>query len=138
MTRLESHIIELNQSPEAVYAFLQDLSNHEKLLPEQVENWKVDGDTCEYTIRGTGSVHLRIKERLENEVVSLEPNGRIPFPFELSWYIDGSGEKTKVVAVMEAELNPVLKLIAAGPLRNFISMQVDNLKKYMDGIRSKG
>lgn len=138
MTRIESHLIHLDSSAPEVYAFLAELSNHERILPEQVINWKVDGDTCEYTIKGTGSVHLKVKERTENKSITLEPNGRIPFPFEVNWSIEAGQEGgCSVRAVMNAELNPVLKLMATQPLTNFLKMQVDNLKRVFDGKNAR-
>jgi len=136
MTKLESKIIDTHLPASQVYDFLTVLSNHEQIMPDQVSDWQVDGDTCQYTIKGTGNVHLKVKERKENHLISLEPNGRIPFPFELIWKMEPHATGCKVQAVMNADLNPILKMIAASPLTNFINLQVDNLNRVLHEEKS--
>lgn len=136
MTKLESQIINTHLPAKTVYAFLSVLANHEQIMPDQVSEWQVDGDTCQYIIKGTGSVHLKIKERKENHLVALEPNGRIPFPFEVLWKITPHHGGCEVQAVMNADLNPILKMIAASPLTNFINLQVENLNRVLHEEKS--
>lgn len=136
MTKLESKIIDTHLPASTVYEFLTVLANHEQIMPEQVSDWQVDGDTCQYVIKGTGSVHLKVKERKENHLISLEPNGRIPFPFEVVWRMTPHRSGCEVQAIMNAELNPILKMIAAGPLSNFINLQVENLNRVLHEEKS--
>ena len=132
MTRIDSNRVQIQKPMSEVYQFLSLVSNHEQLMPEQVSNWKAEGDTCEYTIKGTGSVSLKVKQRVPETSISFEPNGRIPFPFEVIWNLENKNQHTEVQVVMNADLNPILKMVAAGPLRNFINLQINALKRIMD------
>ncbi len=138
MTRIETESKYLNSPISQVWEFISILANHERIMPAQVINWKVDGDTCEYTIKGTGSVHLKVTERTEPTHLKLAPNGRIPFPFEVIWELRKSGEGTQVQAIMKAELSPVLKLVAVRPLTNFLSMQLEGLIDVFHGKSAEG
>jgi len=136
MTKLESKVIDTHLSAQTVYDFLSVLANHEQIMPEQVSDWQVDGDTCQYVIKGTGSVHLKVKERKENRLIALEPNGRIPFPFDVNRKIEAHDSGAKVQVIMNADLNPILKMIAASPLTNFINLQVENLNRVLHEEKS--
>lgn len=132
MTRIEGKAILVNKSAEEVHDFLANLNNHKQIMPDQVSDWESDENTCVYTIKGTGTVHLKVSSRSKGEKVILEPNGRIPFPFTLEWNTVSSGAQTQVQPVMNADLNPVIKMIASKPLQNFINMQVQNLEALMN------
>lgn len=133
MTKIESETLQIELPGKEVYSFLTVLANHQLIMPEQVENFKSEGDTCEYTIKGTGSVHLKVKDKNENHLISLEPNGRIPFPFEVFWRIHPQHSHCEVKVEIHAELNPILKMIAVNPLKHFINQQAQNLKKHLEG-----
>ncbi len=130
MTRLESNIVQIAHPAKEVYTFLSNLNNHRRIMPSQVVNWESDHDTCHYTITGTGTVYLRVKERTEYRKIVLEPNGKIPFPFEVEWLVEVLDETNcRVQAIMNAELNAMLKMMASRPLTNFLNNQVDGLKQ---------
>lgn len=133
MTVLESNSVLINTTPEKVYAFLSDLNMHEQIMPDQVSDWSSTEETCQYTIKGTGSVYLKIEEKLPNTSVRLVPNGKIPFPFNVNWKIEEAGNMSRVQVVMEADLNPILKMMASKPLHNFINLQIDGLVKVFNG-----
>ncbi|MBI1221439.1 MAG: hypothetical protein GC180_02450 [Bacteroidetes bacterium] len=133
MTRIESDTVQIQKPGKEVYAFLSNLNNHQMIMPEQVTDWKSEEDTCEYTIIGTGAVHLKVKVRRENHLVSLEPNGRIPFPFEVFWHISPHHAHCEVKVEIHADLNPILRMMAMNPLKSFINQQVHNLQKRLDG-----
>lgn len=130
MTVLESLTISIAKPAQEVYAFLAELSNHEQIMPAQVEHFKSEGDTCQYTIKGTGTVYLKWAKQEAPNLLVLEPNGKIPFPFSVHWMLEESNaDSCKVNVKMEADLNPILKMMAQKPLQNFINLQIDGLKK---------
>lgn len=133
MTTIESGQEQINKAPSEVYSFLADCNNHQKLMPEQVEKWQSTDTTCQFTIKGTADLSLRIKETQENEAIILEPYQKIPFPFTLAWKIANEGGNSKVEAVLEADMNMFIKMVAAKPLENFLKHQVGRLKAIMNG-----
>jgi hypothetical protein len=132
MTHIDSKSIYTGKTADSVFLFLSDLNNHRLIMPSQVSGWSSDADTCHYTIAGTGTVHLKVEERVPASLVRLVPNGKIPFPFGLSWHIVQEGNLVKISASLDAELNPVLRMMATAPLTNFINMQVQKLGQVLD------
>jgi aminopeptidase N len=133
MTVIESGVELINKTPSDIYTFLADCNNHEKLMPEQVEKWQSTDTTCQFTIKGTADLSLRVKETQENETIILEPYEKIPFPFTLAWKIADEGGNSNVEAVLEADMNMFIKMVAAKPLENFLKHQLAELKTIMNG-----
>lgn len=123
----------INKSQQELYAFLADCNNHQQLMPEQVVNWQSDTNSCKFTIKGTADLSLRIKETQPNSSIVLEPYEKVPFPFTLTWNIEGEGDAAKVGAILAADMNMFIKMVAAKPLENFLKFQVEKLKAIMNG-----
>lgn len=133
MTIIEAPQEIINKSQQEVYAFLADCNNHQQLMPEQVINWQSTTDSCKFTIKGTADLSLRVKETQPDSVIVLEPFEKVPFPFTLTWKIDAAGDAANVGAVLEADMNMFIKMVAAKPLENFLKFQVEKLKTIMNG-----
>jgi hypothetical protein len=118
------------KSLERVYSFLADLKNHQYLMPPEVHGFEATTDTCAYIITGTGPLSLKIKDRIENALVSMVPNGKVPFEFEFVWKLSVEGENVIAEPSLNADLNMIMRAIAAKPLTNFIAMQAANLESY--------
>lgn len=133
MTVIESSQEIINKTPQEVYTFLADCNNHKQLMPVQVINWQSTEDTCKFTIQGTADLSLRIKEKQADSAVVLEPYEKIPFPFTLAWKINAVGSESQVQAVLEADMNMFIKMVAAKPLENFLKYQAQQLKTILNG-----
>ena len=133
MTTLKSEQHLLTKPSMVVYDFLADLNNHKQLMPEQVVDWKSTTDTCTFTIKNTGTLSLSKGSMIVGSMIELKPSGKVPFDFKLLWKINetSNGGCTAEV-VLEADLNPMLKMMAGKALQNFISMQADKLKTIMN------
>ncbi len=115
-----------------VYAFINDFRNLETVLPEQVRNFKADADSCSFEVSGIGEIALLINERVENRKVSAVSTGKSPLEFKLSVELHPEDENsTSVVICVNAELSPMLEMIAKNPLNNFINIMSEKLKNAM-------
>ena len=83
MTRIESDKTIVNKSPEAVFNFLSNFNNFQKLMPEQVTNWQSTEDECSFTIAGMASLGMKITEKKPNSFILVSKNGSAPFDFTL-------------------------------------------------------
>lgn len=131
-TVLESKVVSIAHQPNDVYHFLADLNNHQYIMPSQVVDFKGNETECAFTITGTGNLSLKRDILTPNTLVQMVPNGKVPFQFNLKWTIEPSDNGCKVQAVLSAELNFIMKSLAAGPLKNFIDMQADGLVKHFN------
>lgn len=129
-TIIESKSVELQVSKEVIYNFLLDLQNHQLIMPEQVINFTATSSECSYTINGTGNLSLKLDETIANSSIILVPNGKVPFEFKLIWLIDETANGCVVNSKLDAQMSFLIKAVAAGPLKNFLDLQVDGLVKH--------
>jgi carbon monoxide dehydrogenase subunit G len=118
----------IETKPEKVYLFLSDLQNLGKLMPEQVINWQADADTCSFTIKGMTDLKLKINERIPFSLISLKPEGKSPFSFTLDSVIRENNLQTEVKIMLNADLNPMLAMMAKRPLQNLVNIMVEKLQ----------
>ena len=112
---------------EIVFQFLANLNNLQKLMPDRVEGWQSDADKCTFTIKGMATIEMQVKERNPNSSIALESFGKSPFPFTLSSSILDKDEGTEVSLVFQGDMNPFMKMMAEGPLRNFFNQLAEKL-----------
>jgi len=129
MTRLESDIVTVNKPAKEVFDFLSDFNNYKRLMPEQVTDWESTADQCSFTIKGMGTLGMKIKERIPNSSVVIEKNGKAPFDFFLSCNITDKQQQCDAQLFFDADLNPVMKMMASKPLTNFLNLLASKLKE---------
>ena len=131
MSIIKSNTTDVPQSAKQVYDFVADLNNLESLMPKEVEEWKSETDNCEFTLKGMAKLGMKIKETKEYELVQFESTDVSPFAFTLNCNIENTDNvnTSKVNMVLEADLNPMLSMLATGPLTNFLNILIENYKK---------
>lgn len=115
-----------------VYDFLSDFNNYEKLMPEQVINWKSDKDTCSFTIKGMADLGMKFGEKNPPSSLTLVPNGKTPVNFTLKVQLSADSlneQQTEVKVDVDADLNPMLAMFAKKPLENLANTITGELKK---------
>ncbi len=127
MTTFESSVI-IHRPATEIYTFLKDLSNHEQLMPDNIQDWKATPDEASFTIKNMASLNLEVSNRVENREVSAVPKGKAPIDITLKWTLDPQADnETKATFTIQAELNMMLKMIASGPLQKLVDHQVQRL-----------
>ncbi len=115
-----------------VYAFLADCNNHEQLMPENIYNWSSTQDEARFTVQNMAKLALRIDRRVENSEVVFVPLEKAPFDVILRWEVSAQGEnQTLARLVIEADLNMMMKMVAAKPLQKLVDDQVNSLKQVL-------
>ncbi len=134
MAKFEKHNIALNSSCKEVFDFMSDFRNFERLLPDQIKNWKTDGDSCSFTIEGLAELSMKIKDRYPCSNIHIESEGNNPVSYSLDFYFRKKGENNcDADIVFDVELNPFLRTVASNPLRNFVDMMAEKLKELFQG-----
>jgi carbon monoxide dehydrogenase subunit G len=129
LTRLESNIVTVNKPAKEVFAFLSDFNNYKRLMPEQVTDWESTSDQCSFTIKGMGSLGMKMKDRIPDTSVVIEKNGKAPFDFLLTCSIQGKENQSDVQLFFDAALNPMMKMMASRPLTNFLNLLAEKVKE---------
>jgi len=133
MTEFKSEITSINSSDRVIYNFLNDFNNFEKLMPEQVINWQSTKENCSFTIKGMADLAMRMSKSDEFSFISYSSEGKSPFHFNLSFHIEKLDEnKSDVYSLFSADLNPMIKMMASRPLKNFVNLLVEKLKVLLE------
>ena len=138
ISRFESREGNLQCTPEALFRFVTDLRNFGQFVPgDSVTEWVADADNCSFRVGMIGVVSVRITER--------EPVTRVVFngdalkknDFSLTVDINKSPEDKSIVRLLlEAELNPMLKMVAAKPVSQFLELLVSRMETFGDWSRT--
>jgi len=131
MTVIES-TTEINLPVEQVYTFLADLNNHQQLMPENIYNWSSTEDTASFTIQNMAKLAIAITSRIPNEELIAVPTEKAPFDLELKWTVADNGQGgTTATHLISADLNMMMKILAAGPLQKLADHQTGKLKEVL-------
>ena len=126
MTKIESEEKVVNQSSNEAFDFLSDFRNFEHLMPQQVVDWQATENECSFTIQGMATLGMKIENKIPYSEINIAKSGKAPFDFNLHCYIDKVDEgKSRIKLILDADLNPFLKMMAVNPLKNFLNMLVN-------------
>lgn len=131
MTVIESVAI-INRPVDQVYAFLADMNNHQQLMPENIYNWTSTTDEASFTIQNMAKLALKISNRIENQELIAIPSEKAPFDMELKWTVADNGDGTTTAThIISADLNMMMKMLAAGPLQKLADHQTSRLAEIL-------
>jgi carbon monoxide dehydrogenase subunit G len=111
----------------AVYLFLADMNNHEKLMTGDISDWSSTSDEASFNIRNMLKLSLKIGERVVDKEIKIIPAEKPPFDLELKWELYADGDFTNVAFTITADLNMMMKMLAAGPLQKLADDESANL-----------
>jgi len=72
---------------------------------------------------------MKIQEKTPNSLIRVMRHGKAPFDFFLNCAIEDKGNDCDVHLSFDADLNPMLKMMAVKPLTNFLNLLVNKLKE---------
>ncbi|MGQ0829544.1 MAG: SRPBCC family protein [Bacteroidota bacterium] len=129
MTKIESEKVDINNSASAVFNYLSDFNNFQKLMPPQVTNWTSTADECSFTINGMATIGMKIIETNPSTKLTISSNGKVPFEFKLFVLLAEKDANNCVgQLVFESDLNPMMKMMVEKPLGNFFNMLAQKMK----------
>ncbi len=128
MTALESNPVNVTAGRDVLFRFLSDIGNLKALMPPQVEDFQPTGEACTFRIKGMARIGLRLADRAPGRV-SFESTGPSPFSFTLACRLEPAGDAaTRVTWHMDADLSPMLRMMAATPLENLLNFLADRCR----------
>ena len=120
--KLETDWKPVNAKPVAVFAFLSDMNNMQKLMPEQVINWTSDEESCQFMIKGMAELGMKITNKTASSSIMMSSHGKVPFPFTLEVLIQPAAENSEAKINFDGEVNAFLRMMVEKPLGNFFGM----------------
>lgn len=115
----------------ALHAQLTDFHHFGHSLPPQVINYRVEGDTCSFTLQGLADISLHIFRKDPDHIIYSNTADK-PFPFHLHFFLYPEDENTcQLMVAFEGDLNPMLALIVRGPLQNFVNLLAEKIASHI-------
>lgn len=135
---VESQKVVAQCSAERLYNFACDFSNFQKMLPSQVQGFKVEGDTCSFQVAGFMQLTLQYAERSPYHTVAIAPahGSNSPLPFRLVMNIDEQDSNSCSV-VLRAEVeggNPMVTMMIKPKLRPALDKIAEQIQYYSAGL----
>ncbi len=127
---LESPKVTVEKSAEYLYNALSNVSNFEKLMPENIAKFEVLGeDIFNFGLSGMPEIKLRLKEGIPYSKVILNAASD-KLPFSLIASIDAISENSSAVKLdFEGDFNPMMAMLIKGPITKFIETLANNMPK---------
>jgi len=115
-----------------VYNFLTDIRNLEQFIPSgTISDWKSDRDSCNFRVNPLGDVDIHLTEKVENRKVTFTGNALQVNNFSLIVNISGiDNQPAEVMVMLNAEMNPLLQMVAANPVRQFLDTLINEMEKF--------
>jgi carbon monoxide dehydrogenase subunit G len=134
LSYFESRKGNLPCNSEEVYKFVTDLRNFERFVPEgTINNWLAERDSCSFNVSMVGTISLRLSDKELNSKVVYNGDALKKNDFVLILDILNSAANTSEVKVsLNADLNPMLKMMASKPIAQFLEMLVNEMEKFTD------
>lgn len=127
MAKIESKRVTVKAVSQEVEVFLADMNNFEKLLPQdKVSDWKSDATTCSFKVIGGYTIDLQQAGKTGN-VLHLKSGSASPFPFTLNIELTDADGSTEAQQVIDADVNPFMKMMIEKPLKNLFDYIADKL-----------
>jgi len=129
--KIESHVGNIPENEDRIFAFLSDFKNIEPLIPkESLTSWEFYKDSCKLGIGGIGEIELKVLEKKPSKMIKLGSGDDSAYAFILWIQLKQAEEKdTRVRLTLQADLNPFLQLMAKNPLQKFVDTLVDRMGK---------
>jgi len=133
MTTIESNKELVNAKDEVIYTFLSNLNNFAELVPEQVENWKSDENSCSFRVSGLADIGLRIIEKVPCQKIVISSDGITPVSFTMIMNITAeANNQSSFQIVFLADMNSFMAMMATKPLTNFVNILAQKLREYYE------
>ena len=127
MVLLKSKTISTDKSVYYMFNYLSELSNFERLMPDNVRSFQIENDCAILDIQGIGKLELAVTEALSPKKIVMLPLNKVPFKFDIQWHIDSTDDGSKIYAIINADINLMMKMMSKKPLNDFINVQIQKL-----------
>ena len=132
MTYFESRTGKLSCTAEEIYNFVTDIRNFEQFIPQEtVKNWQAEKESACLNVPMLGTVNFRLAEKEMFSKVVFNGEALNKNDFSLILHISDNGKNPAEVKIsLNADLNPVLKMMAAKPIGQFMEKLVNEMEVF--------
>ena len=123
----------LDCTPSEVYDFVTDIKNLQQFIPQNagISGLEIERESCSFNISSMGNVDLRLSEKIPDEKIVF--NGTLFRSNDFSLVVDimrNLAGKADVSVMVSSHLNPILRMMVAGPVQTFLEKMMEEMEKY--------
>jgi carbon monoxide dehydrogenase subunit G len=132
LSHYESRTGTLSCTSMEVFDFVTDIRNFEQFIPQNsISNWQSARDTCSFTVSMVGTVSVRLVKKDPHNKVIFSGDALKKNDFSLVLNIsDGLNNSAEVSVLLEADLNPILKMMAHKPIIQFLEILIREMETF--------
>lgn len=119
---------------EEVFKFVTDIRNFERFIPKGIiSNWIAEKESCSFSVSMLGTVTVRLAEKENFTRVVFDGDALKKNDFSLVLLIsDRDKDPAEVKVTLSADLNPMMKMMAADPIAQFLEMLIKEMENFRD------
>jgi hypothetical protein len=131
-SKFESRTGKLTCTTAELFNFITDIRNFEQFIPDgSIRNWQATSDECSFQVPAIGTASARISERTPFALVIYTGDALQKNDFKLEVHISENNRIfSDVRLTLIAELNPVLRMMAAAPIERLLETLVSEMEKF--------
>jgi len=132
ITRFESRTAKVNHSPEVVFNFATDLRNFRQFVPAgSFSDLDLKQDSCSFRVNALGTVTVQLREKVMFSKIVFAGNALLQNDFLMTIFLQETPDRhSEIKLSFEAEMNPLLKMVASEPVRQFLDTLVKEMEKF--------
>ena len=119
---------------EEVFKFVTDIRNFERFIPKgTINNWNAEKESCSFSVSMLGTVTVRLTEKENFTRVVFNGDALKKNDFSLVLLIsDRDKNPAEVKVTLNADLNPMMKMMAANPIARFLEMLIKEMENFRE------
>jgi carbon monoxide dehydrogenase subunit G len=132
LSYFESRQGKVTCTAEELFYFVTNIRNFEQFVPQNtINNWHAEKESCSFSVSMIGTVEVKLSEKTEFNRVVFNGDALKKNDFSLILNITDSGNTPAAVMVsLEADLSPMLKMMAAKPIGQFLEMLINQMESF--------
>lgn len=120
----------LSCTPEECFSFVTDLRNFGQFAAgTSIRNWQAGEASCSFNVAYAGDISVELDEKVPYSRAAFRGSALKENDFRLSLSISGPG-RAEVQVFLEADLNPMLKMVATPAIEQFLSILINEMEKF--------
>jgi len=126
--KIQGDTVTVNKSQQETFEFLSDLQNFEKLMPDTIQKFEVDGDSFLFALKGMPEIRLVLKEKTPYNNITLgAASSKLDF-FLIADIEEVDASTSEVQLNFEGKFNMMMQMMVKKPLTAFIETLTENLQ----------
>jgi carbon monoxide dehydrogenase subunit G len=134
LSHFQSRSGKLSCNAEEVFTFVTDVRNFEQFIPEgSINNWSAERESCSFSVSMLGKVSVMLSEKEKFRKVVFNGDALKKNDFSLTLNISGKlNEPAEVNVTLNADLNPLMKMMAVKPINQFLELLIKEMESFRD------